>query len=305
MRLIMTLPSRRGALHVLAHIATDDTERTKLANSYDNLPHHTAADIKIHRLCNDDDSIVMHNVSNTHLDSKHTYPTAADIPPKPPVSSRTPPPAEESISSASASSSSASSSSSGASRRMTRSSGKKARTSSTQSGVELNKKFELRQKRTHILEKAKKINSLDNSPANDRQLHVLRMVYEEITMYPSEPWIAILAIIIHRYVSAQLIITVLRQIFMNTPLHFRSFKQVKNWFSNERQKRGTGEETTVVSSTGDKYRVRPISFTTCEDWSDEWFEEVVMIHHYRILCNSRWQAGRALSDTSSNYDGRS
>jgi hypothetical protein len=50
-----------------------------------------------------------------------------------------------------------------------------------------------------MVDKAKKISSLDNSPANDRQLHVLRMVYDEITMYPSEPWIAILAIIIHRY----------------------------------------------------------------------------------------------------------
>jgi len=281
----MTLPSRRGALHILAQIATDDTQRTKFANSYHNLSHHTAADIRIQRLCHSEDSpIVMHNVSNTLLDLKPVCPTATGFPPKHSVSSRTPPPAEESISSASASSSSSSSSSSGTYGRTTRSSSKKktTRTSRGQSGIELNKKAELRQKRRNMLEKAKKINSLDNSPANDRQLHVLRMVYEEITMYPSEPWIAILAIIIHR-----------------------SFKQVKNWFSNERQKRGTGEESTVISSTGDKYRVRPISFTNCQDWSDEWFEEVVMIHHYRVLCNSRWQAGRALSDTSSNYDGRS
>jgi len=283
MRLIMTLPSRRGALHILAQLATDDIERTKLANSYDNLSHHTTADIKIHRLCNEDSPIVMHNVSNTLLDSKPVCHSAANIPLKHTISPHTPAPAEQSISSVSTSSSSSSTSSSVTSGRTTRSgSKKKTRSSNGQSGIELTRKSELRQKRIKLLERAKKINSLDNSPANDRQLHVLRMVYEEITMYPSEPWVAILAIIIHR-----------------------SFKQVKNWFSNERQKRGTGEDAPVVSSAGDKIRVRPISYKACQDWSDEWFEEVVMIHHYRILCNSRWQAGRALSDTSSNYDGRS
>jgi len=133
-----------------------------------------------------------------------------------------------------------------------------------------------------MIEKAKKISSLDNSPANDRQLHVLRMVYDEITMYPNEPWMAILAIIIQR-----------------------SFKQVKNWFSNERQKRGTGEDTHVTSSSGDRIRVRPMTLKNCKDWSDEWFEEVVMVHNFRVLCFSRMQAGKALSDTSSNYDGRS
>lgn len=280
----MTFPSRRGALHILAQIATDDTQRTKFANSYDRISYHTAADIRIQRLCNSEDTpIVMHNVSNTLLDVKPVSHTATDILPKHPVSSPTPPPPEDSISSVSASSSSSSSSSSGTYGRTTRSSSKKkSRPSSSRSSIELNKKAELQQKRKNIVEKAKKINSLDNSPANDRQLHVLRMVYEEITMYPSEPWIATLAIIIQR-----------------------SFKQVKNWFSNERQKRGTGEENNVISSTGDKYRVRPISFANRQDWSDDWFEEVVMIHHYRVLCNSRWQAGRALSDTSSNYDGRS
>ncbi|KXN85681.1 hypothetical protein AN958_10864 [Leucoagaricus sp. SymC.cos] len=235
----------------------------------------------------------MHNVSNLHLDAKPVpCPTDPNSTLKP-ISSETA--VEEPISTASNSSSSSSSSNSSfatsasaSSGRKTRSSGKndrdrKARSvSSQQSGIELTRKLELRSKRNQMIDKARKISSLDNSPANDRQLQVLRMVYDEITMYPSEPWIAILAIIIHR-----------------------SFKQVKNWFSNERQKRGTGEETSVTSSAGDKIRVRPISRDSGSDWSDEWFEEVVMIHHYRVLCNSRWQAGRALSDTGSNYDGRS
>lgn len=192
----MTFPSRRGALHFLAQIATDDTQRTKFANSYDNLPHHNAADIRIQRLCNSEDSPI---VSKTPLDFKPVCPTATDIP----LSSRTSPPAEESISSASASSSSSSSAStsSGTYGRTTRSSNKKKiRSGGSRSGIELNKKTEREQKRKTMLEKAKKINSLDNSPANDRQLHVLRMVYDEITMYPSESWIAILAIIIHRCV---------------------------------------------------------------------------------------------------------
>ncbi|KAJ3575979.1 hypothetical protein NP233_g734 [Leucocoprinus birnbaumii] len=204
----MTIPSRRGALHILALIATDDTERTKISNCYEDQPHHTAADVRIPLLCNAD-SPVMHNVSNLHLTTKPvSCPTDPNTTQKP-LSSHSA--AEESISTASNSSSSSSSSSSHASSlssatssRRTRSSGKNDRdrktrsASSQQSGLELNKKLELRAKRSQKIEKAKKISSLDNSPANDRQLHVLRMVYDEITMYPSEPWIAILAIIIHR-----------------------------------------------------------------------------------------------------------
>lgn len=49
-----------------------------------------------------------------------------------------------------------------------------------------------------MVDKAKSISSLDNSPANDRQLLVLRMVYDEITMYPSDAWMAIIAMIIRR-----------------------------------------------------------------------------------------------------------
>lgn len=50
------------------------------------------------------------------------------------------------------------------------------------------------------MERALRIKSLENSPVNDRQLHVLRMVYDEITMYPSEAWMVLIAIVINRCV---------------------------------------------------------------------------------------------------------
>jgi hypothetical protein len=59
-------------------------------------------------------------------------------------------------------------------------------------------KTELRARQKENLARATRIKSLENSPVNDRQLSVLRMVYDEITMYPSEPWMALLAIALHR-----------------------------------------------------------------------------------------------------------
>jgi hypothetical protein len=61
--------------------------------------------------------------------------------------------------------------------------------------------MQMKMKRNELLEKATKIKSLDNSPVNERQLLVLRMVYDEITMYPCESWMVILAIVIQRLVS--------------------------------------------------------------------------------------------------------
>lgn len=56
----------------------------------------------------------------------------------------------------------------------------------------------LQARQKESLARAKRIKSLENSPVNDRQLRVLRMVYDEITMYPTEAWIALLAIALHR-----------------------------------------------------------------------------------------------------------
>jgi len=65
----------------------------------------------------------------------------------------------------------------------------------------LKSRLQIKTKRNELLEKATKIKSLDNSPVNERQLLVLRMVYDEITMYPCESWMVILAIVIQRLVS--------------------------------------------------------------------------------------------------------
>jgi hypothetical protein len=129
------------------------------------------------------------------------------------------------------------------------------------------------------MEKASKIKSLDNSPVNERQLILLRMVYDEITMYPCESWMVLIAIIIHR-----------------------AYKQVKNWFSNERQKNRAGESIPLETEDGDKVRLRPSALTTCQEWSDSFFEEVIMICNYRIQRNSRFRGSLRRPDNTSNHD---
>jgi hypothetical protein len=66
------------------------------------------------------------------------------------------------------------------------------------------------------------------------------------------------------------------------PVRFRALKQVKNWFSNERQKNRTGDSISVFTDAGDKVRLRPLALQLRSDWSDSFFEEVVMIYHYKI-----------------------
>ncbi|KAF9015544.1 hypothetical protein BDQ17DRAFT_1341250 [Cyathus striatus] len=129
---------------------------------------------------------------------------------------------------------------------------------------------QLKTKRKELMDRAIKIPSLDNSPANDRQLLVLRMVYDEITMYPSEAWMVLVAVIIRR-----------------------AFKQVKNWFSNERQKNKVGEVVSIQTEDGERLRIRPEALAVCEQWSDQFFEEVVMVHNFKILRQMRWEADRA------------
>lgn len=129
----------------------------------------------------------------------------------------------------------------------------------------------MRARRQQCAERANRIKSLDNSPVNDHQLHVLRMVYDQITMYPPESWTAILAIVIRR-----------------------SLKQVKNWFSNERQKNKEGRVERHDTLEGDKVKFRPLAVDIQErwpgcpaQWSDEFFEEVVMIYDYMVLTHLR------------------
>jgi len=128
-------------------------------------------------------------------------------------------------------------------------------------------RMQMKKKRQELLDKAAKIKSLDNSPVNERQLLVLRMVYDEITMYPCESWMVLLAIVINR-----------------------AYKQVKNWFSNERQKNKAGDSISIETSDGDKVRIRTTAHALCQEWSDSFLEEVVMIHNYRIQRNSRFRA---------------
>lgn len=127
-------------------------------------------------------------------------------------------------------------------------------------------KADLKARRRECMERALRIKSLENSPVNDRQLHVLRMVYDEITMYPSEAWMVLIAIVINR-----------------------AFKQVKNWFSNERQKQKVGEVVSIRTDTGEKLRLRAQALQLCQDWSDSFFEEVIMVHHFKVLRCIRWK----------------
>ncbi|KAH9486588.1 hypothetical protein JR316_0000653 [Psilocybe cubensis] len=140
-------------------------------------------------------------------------------------------------------------------------------------------KLQMKKRRKELLDKAMKIKSLDNSPVNERQLLVLRMVYDEITMYPCESWMVLIAIIIHR-----------------------AYKQVKNWFSNERQKNRTGESVPLETEDGDKVRLRSSALLMCQEWSDSFFEEVVMIYNYRVQRNSRFRGSLRRPDIMSNHD---
>jgi hypothetical protein len=68
----------------------------------------------------------------------------------------------------------------------------------TKAELDIKTRIQMRARRKELLDKAKKIKSLENSPVNERQLSVLRMIYDEITMYPCESWMVLVAIIIHR-----------------------------------------------------------------------------------------------------------
>jgi len=129
----------------------------------------------------------------------------------------------------------------------------------------LKSRTQMKVKRQELLQKATKIKSLDNSPANEHQLLVLRMVFDEITMYPCESWMVLIAIIIRR-----------------------AYKQVKNWFSNERQKNRSGESDIFETADGDRVRLRTSALSICQEWSDSFMEEVLMIYNFRLLRNSRF-----------------
>ncbi|KAJ3771436.1 hypothetical protein FB446DRAFT_690793 [Lentinula raphanica] len=120
-------------------------------------------------------------------------------------------------------------------------------------------------RRKEFLARALRIKTVENSPVNEQQYRVLRMVYDEITKYPKDHWIAIIAVIIQR-----------------------SFAQVKHWFSNERQKNKAGETMDWHNELGEKIRIRPMAIELCEQWSDEFFENVVMVYNFKSLKSLHW-----------------
>ncbi|KAJ7275208.1 hypothetical protein B0H12DRAFT_1086245, partial [Mycena haematopus] len=131
---------------------------------------------------------------------------------------------------------------------------------------------ELKVRRKELMDRACGIDSLSNSPANDCQLHVLKTVFDEITMHPTEPWLVLMAIILRR-----------------------SLRQIRNWFSNERQKNRWGDLVSTYTDVGERLRLRPSAIELCEQWSDAFFEEVLMIVNYRTARRLQWERAQALN----------
>ncbi|KAI9461763.1 hypothetical protein HD554DRAFT_2003566, partial [Boletus coccyginus] len=120
------------------------------------------------------------------------------------------------------------------------------------------------------------IPSTGKTPATVRQRMVMQMVYDEITPYPDEAWVSQLGLIIQR-----------------------EYHQVKNWFSNQRQKdardsrqspqpsASSNLESSLCKITcdGRDMRIRTSALDVCaaDEWSDAFFDEVVMIHNFRLL----------------------
>ncbi|OAX44412.1 hypothetical protein K503DRAFT_678767 [Rhizopogon vinicolor AM-OR11-026] len=145
-----------------------------------------------------------------------------------------------------------------------------------------------RENRVRELKKrALAIPSTGKTPATWRQRLLMQMVYDEITPYPDEAWVSQLGVIINR-----------------------SYHQVKNWFSNQRQKDArdsrqhtpqpatpAGLEASLckISCDGRDLRLRTAALESCkaEDWSDAFFDEVVMIYNFRLLAKHSQEEARA------------
>lgn len=239
-------PTSKSPLHFLAYVALDMSEKCSGAGT----PATGSSKQKgVSYPCSTTSSPTPSLLANLHIPCSHSDTAYAD-----------PKPLRRSSTSNSLHTTDSSSSVSG---RVTNSS-KKHRRKAMHSLQKV--RADLKVKRRECMERASKIKSLENSPVNDRQLLVLRMVYDEITMYPSEAWMVLIAIIINR-----------------------APKQVKNWFSNERQKQKSGEVVSIRTVTGEKLRLRAQALQQCQDWSDSFFEEVVMVHNFKVLRRLRWR----------------
>ncbi|KAG2154670.1 hypothetical protein DEU56DRAFT_769697 [Suillus clintonianus] len=138
-----------------------------------------------------------------------------------------------------------------------------------------------------LKKRALAIPSTGKTPATSRQRLVMQMVYDEITPYPDEAWVSQLGVIISR-----------------------EYHQVKNWFSNQRQKdaRDSRQHTPQpaapasleaslckITCDGRDLRLRTAALHSCkaEDWSDTFFDEVVMIYNFRLLAKHSQEEARA------------
>ena len=152
------------------------------------------------------------------------------------------------------------------------------------------------------------IPSTGKTPATVRQRMVMQMVYDEITPYPDEAWVSQLGIIIQRYPSPNS--------SSQSTTHYlpREYHQVKNWFSNQRQKDARDSRQSPQPSAssnlesslckimcdGRDMRIRTSALDVCaaDEWSDAFFDEVVMIHNFRLLAkHSQDEARAALLDS--------
>jgi len=144
---------------------------------------------------------------------------------------------------------------------------------------------------THKVAKSAKLRDLkaralrvpcaSNVPASTQQRMLMRTVFDDITPYPDDAWMSHMAI-----------------------LTKRNYKQVKNWFSNQRQKeakpeaenRGArlslGSDCTIedslvdISCDGRTLRVRNTSAECLseEGWTDDDFVQVLMVMNFKIVC---------------------
>jgi len=129
--------------------------------------------------------------------------------------------------------------------------------------------------------KAQSINKgrIGKEPAPEHQREILRLIYDQITPYPDEAWIAQLAV------------------------HFNCrYDKIKNWFSNSRQKDASDFRAQYpegkydlsaalcqITCDGREIRMRPSALDHCdkEDWSDSFFYEVVLINDFRLTVKKR------------------
>ncbi|KAJ7596865.1 hypothetical protein C8J56DRAFT_299129 [Mycena floridula] len=118
-----------------------------------------------------------------------------------------------------------------------------------------------------ILEQSKRIKTVGNSPVNPAQLRLLQGVYRNVTKFPPDYWIALIAVLIRR-----------------------TFIQVKTWFSNQRQhthasqvRENLPEDEVVQAKTeeGVAIKFRPSALELGDKWSDDLFEGVLYIYHMR------------------------